>query len=352
MAYDAEDPLSSRFSFDIDFFVSGFVEQHRQLLRSISPEMNLPLQAAKNALGGGKRLRPAFAWWGYVAVAGEPQDPEALLRAVASLELLHAGLLVHDDLIDDSPLRRGAPAAHISLSGQYGEQFGRSAAILLGAQLLAFSVEMYDTSGLGALELERGRRILELMRTEVLSGQYLDLLAEVAAPSDLREARARAESVLRYKTASYTVQRPVQLGVVLAGVEPDVVHQLGGFGVALGKAYQLRDDVLGVFGEPATTGKSVTSDIQQGKRTLLIVEALHRADPRSGNELERLLGRDDADTERAKAIITASGAREHIETLISRYHQEALGILAEARINTVGRRALATLANLSVTRDR
>ncbi|MDR0836786.1 MAG: polyprenyl synthetase family protein [Propionibacteriaceae bacterium] len=352
MVYDASDPLSARFSSDVDSVVSGFTEQHRQLLRGISAEMDLPLQAANNALGGGKRLRPAFAWWGYVATAGEPRDAEALLRAVSSLELLHAGLLVHDDLIDDSPLRRGQPAAHISLSGEHGESFGRSAAVLLGAQLLLFSAEMYDTSGLESAALDRGRRILELMRTEVLCGQYLDLLAEVSPPSNLREARERAESVLRYKTASYTVQRPVQLGAVLAGAETDVVDQLGNFGIALGKAFQLRDDVLGVFGEPATTGKSVTSDIQQGKRTLLIVEALRSADPQSGNELERQLGNPDADTERARQLITASGALDHIEQLIARYHQEALAILDNARVAPEARRALTALANRSVMRDR
>jgi geranylgeranyl diphosphate synthase type I len=352
MAYDAEDPLSARFAFDVDFCVSGFVEKHRPLLRSISADLAKTLQAAKNALGGGKRLRPAFAWWGYVSVAAEPQDPEAVLKAVSSLELLHAGLLVHDDVIDDSPLRRGQPAAHVSLSAQYGERFGRSAAILLGAQLLAFSMEMFDTCGLDLESLDRGRRVLELMRTEVLSGQYLDLLAEVDAPSNLREARARAESVLRYKTASYTVQRPLQLGVVLAGVEPDVARQLGAFGVALGKAFQLRDDVLGVFGEPTATGKSATSDIEQGKRTLLIIEALHGADPHAGNELERQLGRPDADVALAREIIVASGALARIEELISRHHKEALRVLADARINDVGRKALTTLANLSVTRDR
>ena len=251
-------------------------------------------------LNGGKRLRPAFAYWGWRAVAtGEP-DSEVLLL-FSALELLHACALVHDDVIDDSSTRRGRPTAHVQFAELHRdrewrgspERFGMSAAILLGDLALSWADDIVLRVDLAPEAARRVQRVWAEIRTEVLGGQYLDIVAEASAA----ESIASAMNVDTYKTACYTVSRPLQLGAAAAADRPDVQDVFGRFGTDLGVAFQLRDDVLGVFGDPAVTGKPSGDDLRSGKRTVLLAEAVEladRSDPLAA-KLLRALNRGAAD---------------------------------------------------------
>lgn len=229
-------------------------------------------------LSGGKRVRPVLCYWGWRGAGGP--DSDEIVSAAAALELCHAGLLIHDDIMDASELRRGLPTVHRRLErpGRAGaEPFGRSAAILLGVLALAWADELLVTSGTDPSRMRDAYRCFSAMRTEVIAGQYLDILAQLSDEIDLE----RALTVVRYKTAKYTVERPLQIGGALAGADQALLDGYSAFGLPLGEAFQLRDDVLGVFGDPELTGKSVTDDLREGKHTVLIAQTLAGASPPS-----------------------------------------------------------------------
>ena len=288
-------------------------------------------------LRGGKRLRPAFAFWGWRAVA-EPDavaDDEVLLL-FSALELLHACALVHDDVIDSSATRRGLPTVHRRFADLHRgrrwlgapDWFGVSTAILLGDLALAWSDDVVATVDLPVEARRRVRRVWSDIRTEVLGGQYLDIAAEASGADTV----ASAMTVNAFKTASYTVSRPLQLGAAAAADRPDVQALFHDVGTDLGVAFQLRDDVLGVFGDPAVTGKPSGDDLRSGKRTVLLAEAVHRADG-SDAAAARLL-RTSVGTD-----LSSTRVRELCDVI------ESVGALAavEHRIETLTARALATL---------
>lgn len=204
-------------------------------------------------LRGGKRLRPAFAYWGWRAITHDPDpwNPE-VLRVCAALELLHTCALIHDDVIDSSATRRGEPTIHVEFAALHREngwsgspeQFGISAAILLGDLALTWADDMVVGAQLSPEAHVRARGVWSILRSEVLGGQYLDILSESSGDESVETALR----VIRFKTAGYTVQRPLQLGVAIAGENPEVSRLLGDVGLDIGIAFQLRDDVLGVFG--------------------------------------------------------------------------------------------------------
>jgi geranylgeranyl diphosphate synthase type I len=217
-----------------------------------------------------------------------------LLSAAASLEVLHASALIHDDVMDSSDLRRGRPAAHRQFealhanAGWLGDSaaFGRAGAILLGDLLLMWSVQMLQGSGLEESALQRALPIVEAMRTEGTCGQYLDILAQ---PHPLRQRAPAVGSILpnievaidgqpgcRGKAARYTVQRPCQIGAALGDGDDQVYFALAAYGSPLGRAFQFRDDLLGVFGDTKLTGKPAGDDLREGKRTVLVAHAFTR----------------------------------------------------------------------------
>ena len=313
-------------------------------------------------LNGGKRLRPAFAYWGWRAVAtGEP-DPEVLLL-FSALELLHACALVHDDVIDDSSTRRGRPTAHIHFAALHrdrnwrgsADRFGISAAILLGDLALAWADDIvFQVCGL-SLPPDAQRRIHRVwgeIRTEVLGGQYLDIVAEASAA----ESIASAMNVDTFKTACYTVTRPLQLGVAAAADRPDVQAAFDRFGTDLGVAFQLRDDVLGVFGDPAVTGKPSGDDLRSGKRTVLLAEAValaDKSDPLAANVLRSSIGAQltDAQVGELRDVIESVGALAAAEQRIAALTQRALATLAGAPINAAAKAGLSELARLATNRS-
>ena len=307
-------------------------------------------------VAGGKRLRPMFCYWGWRG-AGQPDTPQIVVAA-AALELFHAFALIHDDIMDGSTLRRGQPTVHRHFAEVHtrhawrGEpaRYGHSAALLCGDLCAAWADHMLHESGLPVDWIHRGYQLFTVMRTEVIAGQYLDLVSGVGDGSV-----AGALTVIRMKAARYTVTRPLQIGAALAGGPPELQEALQAFGDPLGDAFQLRDDVLGVFGDPAVTGKPVVDDLREGKPTVMIAMARDRADRTEAARIRRLFGDpelDEAGAEELRTIVTATGALERTENLIAQRAAAATAALAGALLAAEARTALAGLAGSVVARRR
>jgi geranylgeranyl diphosphate synthase, type I len=313
-------------------------------------------------LRGGKRLRPAFAYWGWRAVAEHPEQPldPKVLRLFSALELLHACALVHDDVIDASATRRGLPTVHRLFADRHrnsnwhgeSEQFGVSAAILLGDLALVWADDIVATVDLPVDAHRRVQRVWAAIRTEVLGGQYLDIVAE----SSGAETVASAMTVNVYKTASYTISRPLQLGAAAAADRPDVLAAFHELGTSLGVAFQLRDDVLGVFGDPKVTGKPSGDDLRSGKRTVLLAEAVERAektDPVAAKQLRTSIGTElsDEHVKELCTVIESVGALAAVESRIDELTRRALDILNAAPIDVQAKTGLSELARLAANRS-
>ncbi|BCJ30952.1 polyprenyl synthetase family protein [Actinocatenispora sera] len=343
----------------IEAALRDFLAAQRGRLTTIDPQLD-DICAAVEAfvLGGGKRLRPTFAYWGYRGAGGA--DDGAAVTAFASLELLQACALMHDDVMDSSDTRRGEPAVHRRFATLHAERgwsgaaegFGTAAAILLGDLCLGWSAEMYDGSGVPAPRLAAGREAYHLMRTEVMAGQYLDVLAQADVAHSSRD---RAERVARYKSAKYTVERPLLLGGRLAGAGSATLAAYSAYGLPLGAAFQLRDDVLGVFGDPARTGKPAGDDLREGKRTYLVAAAYEATTPAGRAVLDARLGAADLDADgvaQLRALIVETGALADTERRIDQLTAAALGSLADAPIAPYPAGVLADLATAATARTR
>jgi len=307
-------------------------------------------------LSGGKRFRAAFCAWGFRAVDADPADPDALARAAAALEVLHASALVHDDYMDASDTRRGKPATHKAfeaLHREHGwaggpEQYGAAAAILLGDLLLSWSDELLRLCGLPHDLVRDALVFFDTTRSEVIAGQFLDVSVQARGESDVEQAMR----VLRYKSAKYSIERPLHVGAALAGGSAEVLDALSGFGLPLGEAFQLRDDLLGVFGDPERTGKPAGDDLTEGKRTVLVALALEHADPADAKRLDDALGRSLSPDEVAdlRRIIDGSGAHAEVERRIDVLTQESLAALADAPVTETARTVLRDLAAAATQR--
>jgi geranylgeranyl diphosphate synthase type I len=341
--------------------VTGFLETRETALTAMDPALGAVVGEVRALVGGGKRLRPAFAYWGWRgALAGAPaerEDEDAVLRAVSALEFLHASALVHDDVMDAAQTRRGRPATHVGFTARHAADglagdpaaFGTGAAILVGDLALVWSDELLGCSGLSAAALGRARAVWDVMRAEVMSGQYLDLLR---AAGGLPGAHG-ALTVARFKSAGYTVQRPLQLGAAVAGGRPEVREAFSRIGLALGEAFQLRDDVLGVFGDPAVTGKSADDDLREGKRTLLVELAEERADRAGRRLLRESLGNPAAGPDELDALrrlMETTGALARVEHRIAERTTAARAEIGRAPIAGDARTALDALAVAATSR--
>jgi geranylgeranyl diphosphate synthase type I len=372
---DAHSPLSQGFREAVSAEITAFLAEQATVLESMGPEL-VPVQLmASQLLCGGKRLRPAFCVWGYVAAAGRPDEIElrSLLTAAASLDLLHASALVHDDVMDSSDLRRGRPAAHRQFEALHAnagwlgdsESFGKAGAIILGDLLVMWSAQMLHAAGLDQTVLARALPIVEAMRTEVTCGQYLDIVAQAhplrqRAPAvdslrpSIELALDDASRVVEYKAARYTVQRPTQIGAALGGGDDELYYALGAYGSPLGRAFQFRDDLLGVFGNPQLTGKPSGDDLREGKRTVLIAHAYAHAGEAGQKLLLQRLGDPGLTPEgvaELQQVIIESGAREAVEAMITEGYERAIKALQDADITEEGRAGLTALAEAAVRRD-
>ncbi|MBB2912787.1 geranylgeranyl diphosphate synthase type I [Streptosporangium becharense] len=341
---------------EVERSLRRFVDRQRPQVGA--PELAPVVAAAEDFLSGGKRLRPAFCYWGWRGAGGDADDP-AIFAAAASLELLQASALVHDDVMDASDLRRGMPSAHRRFeelhrkAGWRGsaEQFGEGAAILLGNLMLIWSGEMWRTSGLRPASLEAAQQVYDDMRTELMCGQYLDLLEQAHGENTFDSALR----VALFKSGKYSVEQPLRLGLVLAaqGRRPWIDRLCEDYGRCVGIAFQLRDDVLGVFGDPEETGKPAGDDLREGKRTMLIARTLAAASPEQAAVVRDTLGDpelDAAGVDRLRQIIEETGALAACEEMIKAYLEEALVSLEGSPIADDARAALAGLAVAATSR--
>jgi geranylgeranyl diphosphate synthase type I len=322
----------------VETALAAFLARQRALLVGIDRAL-LPVAEAIEAfvMGGGKRLRPAFAYWGYRGAGGTDSDQVA--SAVAALEFVQASALMHDDVMDASDTRRGEPAVHRRFADLHrharwdgnADSFGEGAAILLGDLCLAWSDEMLRCSGLDQAAQLRARPVFDLMRTEVIAGQYLDLHAQVSGDPSLE----RASVVARYKSAKYTVERPLLIGAALAGAGEEIGTAYSRYGLPVGEAFQLRDDILGVFGDPGQTGKPAGDDLREGKRTYLIAAAFAASDGPTAKRLRHGLGDPDLNetgVAELRDIIVRTGALVRTEERIATLTEAGLAALAGVRL--------------------
>lgn len=346
----AKDWDAPAFRAAIQTILDDFLDEQSARLSGLGPDAIRLLSEARTAMAGGKRFRAAFCWWGHRAVQPDVTDEKALLRACAALELLQASALVHDDLMDASDTRRGRPAAHKALEAEHvatgwrgdPEQYGAAGAILLGDLLLAWSDELLRRCGLPITQVAGALEVFDLCRSEVITGQFLDVSVQARGHADVEAAM----TVLRYKSAKYSIERPLHVGAALAGAGSPTLETLTGFGLPLGEAFQLRDDLLGVFGDPATTGKPAGDDLVEGKRTVLVALALAGSDPASAEVLDAALGSplDEDDVARLRTIIEESGARDEVERMIEALCDRAVSALDAASFDPGASAVLRQLA--------
>ncbi len=281
---------------------------------------------------GGKRLRPALVYYTYRLCGG--RSDEQVLPVALATELLHTYLLIHDDIMDHAELRRGRPAAHVRFAELHrrsglrgdGADFGSSVAILLGDLAHTWAVELFlaglaHTAGSAAAPRlwRESNRCFSEMCDEVIGGQYLELLLARRDPS-ATIAEAELLRVLRLKSGRYTAERPIQLGALLAGAPPEVRAELSRYGTAVGEAFQLQDDLLGLFGDPATVGKPVGDDLREGKFTLLIHHALAAGTPAERRAVGAALGNPEltgAEVAEVQGILERTGARRTVTAMIA-----------------------------------
>lgn len=336
--------------------LAGFLAQRRDDLSAVDPALVPVAEAVEGfILGGGKRLRPAFAYWGYRGAGGPDRD--AVVAAVAALELVQASALIHDDVMDGSDLRRGEPAVHRRFTATHRAEgwrgdpgrFGTAAAILLGDLCLIWSDELLGTAGAELGALERARAVFHRMRTEVTAGQYLDMHTQATGDTTME----RASKVARFKSAKYTVEHPLLLGAALAGAGTDVTAAYSGYGLPLGEAFQLRDDVLGVFGDPEHTGKPAGDDLREGKRTYLVAAALTAAGPAAREVLTAGLGDPDLDAAgvaRIREVIASTGALDDTEHRITGLVETALQRLGTVPLQPEAAAVFTELASAATSR--
>ncbi|MGW1771853.1 polyprenyl synthetase family protein [Streptomyces sp. NPDC002104] len=348
----------------IDAVIGEFFGQRRTEADALGQDFAAVVDELENyVLRGGKRVRPVFAWLGWIGAGGDQDGPDAaaVLTACAGLELLHASALIHDDIIDASDTRRGRPAAHVALAERHRvrrfsgdpEAFGTATAILVGDLAQTWSDVMVRASGLSAQAQARVGPVWSAVRSEVLYGQLLDVINQ-AGDEESVEAALR---VNQYKTASYTVERPLQFGAAIAGADAGLVAAYGAFGADIGIAFQLRDDLLGVFGDPAVTGKPSGDDLREGKRTVLLATALELADARDPGAAALLRAKTGTDLsgkeiDALRDVLVEVGAVERIERQIARRTDRALGVLESSSATAAAKDQLAAMAVKATQRAR
>lgn len=351
---DAED-LRARVHKALD----DFLARQADVLERVSPECAPLTEAIADLVRGGKRLRPAFCYWGWRGAGGA--DSEPVVRAAAAMELFQAAALIHDDVMDGSDTRRGMPSVHRRFAARHAgsgwagdvERFGLAGAVLAGDLCLVWSGELLAASGLPEDRLAAARVPFDRMRTELMAGQYLDMLEQAMAGDHPESAVERARRVIRYKSAKYTIEEPLQIGGTLAGADPALLATYSAYGLPLGEAFQLRDDVLGVYGNPGETGKPAGDDLREGKRTVLVAQTLRSADPGRSAVVQSLLGRPDLDADGVdtlRAIIRETGALDAVERLIGELVTKARAALHAGDVARPARDVLDALIDAATDR--
>jgi geranylgeranyl diphosphate synthase type I len=346
----------------VDRELADWIAARRRAVAATAPgAAELVDEVARLVASGGKRLRPALVLFTYRACGGREEG--ASLRLALATELLHTYLLVHDDIMDHAATRRALPTAHAELAARHrrrgwagdAEDFGRSAAILVGdlAHTWAAELSRPDPATGARAEGDPGAvgRAFDAMCDEVIAGQYLELTLPHAAEATEEDLLR----VLRLKSGRYTVERPIELGALLAGAGEAALAALRTYGRAVGEAFQLQDDVLGTFGDADAVGKPVAGDLAEGKLTFLVFHALRLAPTAEADRLRSALGRPDlssSEIEDAREILRASGALAAVLAMIEERLQAARKALDEPAVPAAGREVLLGLVEYLEERDR
>ncbi|GAU69126.1 putative polyprenyl diphosphate synthase [Streptomyces sp. NBRC 110611] len=299
---------------------------------------------------GGKRIRPQLCVLGWHAGGGHGH-PDTVIRVAASLEIFHAFALIRDDVMDNSDTRGGQPTVHRALAAGHAmwrtpraaRRLGEAGAILVGDFALAWAAELLHSAGLSSARLQKVLPLVDTMRSEVLYGQYLDVTG-TASPHHSLE---RAFRIIRYKTAKYTVERPLHIGALLAGADGPLLDGLSAFALPLGEAFQLRDDLLVAFGSPQQAGKPAIDDLREGKPTVLFALALQHAQPSQARRLRFLYGDPQLDEDGAaelRGLLTATGAGREVERMITARYEQATAELDSLSVPAGAMRRLRELA--------
>jgi geranylgeranyl diphosphate synthase type I len=335
----------------VDRRLRQLIDAEDQRWTALDPVLSDPFTAIRNlVLVGGKRLRPGFCHWGFVGAGGDPDD-QHLIDAGAALELLHAFALFHDDVMDGSATRRGQPTVHTVHTELHGGQwageprrYGEGVAILVGDLTFVYADQLMRGASATAWE------IWNELRVELNIGQYLDIVG-----SAHRERRwDKAEQISRYKSGKYTIERPLHMGAMMAAPDrAELLEQLSGYGLPLGDAFQMRDDVLGVYGDTVVTGKPVADDLREGKPTPLMALACAAASPSQAAVLDRVGAADLADGEIAdiQQVIIDTGALRSLEDHITSLTDQALAALPAMALTEEARTELTLLAGYVSWRD-
>lgn len=350
-----------------------FCAARRAEFAGISDDLFPLIDYAKNLMSGGKRFRAQFCYWAWVSKLDQRTklDDDGALKAIvgtcAALEMFHAAALVHDDLIDQSDTRRGQPAVHKSFEKLHSEslwagspeRFGLAGSVLVGDLLLNWSSEIFGNAVKSITDRQveaECRAEFSRMRVEIMAGQYLDVLEENAAPQrDASEAVVRAERVMLYKTAKYSIEAPLLIGAAFAGATEESRRAFGSFAIPLGLAFQLRDDVLGVFGDPKITGKPAGDDLREGKRTVLVGLTRETLTGSVGKIFDEMLMARDINEDQIgflQQTIIGSGALKKTESMIEELGNEALRMLEQIEMNAEAKIALGDLARQVINRDK
>lgn len=363
--------LDAKLVDSIDRIQREELARHRATLRGIALEAPELVDALGGYLEGGKMLRPRFCFWAGVAALGrEPDQTEldALARMGAAIEWVQAAALMHDDVMDHSPVRRGRPALHIAAASRHAaedlsgsaEDFGIAVAIVLGDLALSWAEQLASSSpegsGVRAEAQLRARAEFDALRTEVMTGQYLDILHQAGGFVSPADAETAALEVIRWKTVPYTVLRPVRMGAALMGAQDDQLDLLSAWAIDVGTAFQLRDDLLSVVGDEYETGKPIGGDVIEGKRTVLLARTLAHADPSAQALIERTVGNPAATTAQiaeVRELMVRSGAVDSViddvRTGASRADHRLRAAGALGSLGRAGLRNLAALATDTAT---
>ncbi|MVU83930.1 polyprenyl synthetase family protein [Nocardia sp. ET3-3] len=331
----------------VDAVLEGFLaEKARQADRERLPA-DLVDALHSFVFSGGRRIRPLLCVLGWFAAGGSERLPAAVIRVAAALELQHAAVLIHRDVIERRLTRRGFPTLSCAMAARFAhkpdrERFGRQAAVLLGDLALVWSDELLFSAHLTARQRAAAGSVMSAMRMEVIYGQYLDVRAAGDQVVDLE----RALEIMRLETVGYTCERPLQLGARLAGADENTLAALSVYARGLGEAVHLAEDLHRVFGDRAGVGSRV-EDLRDGKHTALVASALERAVGATAIELRALLGNPSLDLGGAtlcRDIMTEVGAREEIERRIARRREHALRAVDEMHVPAAAREVLRVLA--------
>jgi geranylgeranyl diphosphate synthase type I len=341
----------------LDPFLDAFLNEKISEASRIHPEVVVLAEEVRRFVAtGGKRVRPAFSYSAYIASGG--RSLEAILYASAALELLHAFALIHDDIIDKADLRRGEPSVHRvfeyfhknrRFSGS-SKKFGVDTAILAGDLALAFADELLNTAPFPAERIRRAKGYFDLMKKQVIQGEYLDVLI----PVKRQVSEEDVLKMLEYKTAKYTVERPLHIGAALAGAEEEDLQVYSVYGIPLGQAFQIQDDVMGTFSSEKAIGKPADSDLKEGKQTMLIVKAYEFSNRSEMKILDKVVGNSQAsneDIEAARDIISGCGSLDYSQELSYELINRAKEAISAAKLVEEGRNYLLEAADYLLTRS-